>query len=89
MLYWCYQRFPNQYTRYYYLMTDGNNAHNGFIDQLVYDRLKEKEAVMMNAIEGNLLLPEVGDDYLEDVKKVIKKIRIQNINYKMIEQWTR
>ncbi|MGL4688894.1 MAG: DEAD/DEAH box helicase, partial [Leuconostoc mesenteroides] len=66
----------NQYTRYYYLMTDGNNAHNGFIDQLVYDRLKEKEAVMMNAIEGNLLLPEVGDDYLEDVKKVIKKIRI-------------
>ncbi|HFI0792627.1 TPA: DEAD/DEAH box helicase [Streptococcus suis] len=66
----------NQYTRYYYLMTDGNNAHNGFIDQLVYDRLKEKETVMMNAIEGNLLLPEVGDDYLEDVKKVIKKIRI-------------
>ena len=66
----------NQYTRYYYLMTDGNNAHNGFIDQLVYDRLKEKEAVMMNAIEGNLLLPEVGDDYLEDAKKVIKKIRI-------------
>lgn len=66
----------NQYTRYYYLMTDGNNAHNGFIDQLVYDRLKEKELVMINAIEGNLLLPEVGDDYLEDVKKIITKIRV-------------
>lgn len=66
----------NQYTRYYYLMTDGNNAHNGFIDQLVYDRLKEKELVMINAIEGNLLLPEVGDDYLEDVKKIVTKIRV-------------
>lgn len=66
----------NQYTRYYYLMTDGNNAHNGFIDQLVYDRLKEKELVMINAIEDNLLLPEVGDDYLEDVKKIITKIRV-------------
>lgn len=66
----------NQYTRYYYLITDGNNAHNGFIDQLVYDRLKEKELVMINAIEGNLLLPEVGDDYLEDVKKIITKIRV-------------
>lgn len=66
----------NQYTRYYYLMTDGNNAHNGFIDQLVYDRLKEKELVMINAIEGNLLLPEVGDDYLEDVKKIITKIGV-------------
>ncbi|PTO39045.1 helicase [Enterococcus mundtii] len=66
----------NQYTRYYYLMTDGNNAHNCFIDQLVYDRLKEKELVMINAIEGNLLLPEVGDDYLEDVKKIITKIRV-------------
>ena len=61
----------NQYTRYYYLMTDGDKAHNGFIDHLVYDRLKEKEAVMMNAIEGDLLLPEVTDDYLDDVKKII------------------
>lgn len=63
----------DQYTRYYYLMTDGNKAHNGFIDQLVYDRLKEKEAVMMNAIEGNQLLPEVTDDYLDDVKRIISE----------------
>ncbi len=66
----------DQYTRYYYLMTEGNKAHDGFIDRLVYNRLKEKEAVMMNAIEGNLLLPEVGDDYLEDVKKIITKITV-------------
>ena len=66
----------DQYTRYYYLMTEGNKAHNGFIDRLVYNRLKEKEAVMMNAIEGSQLIPEVTDDYLEDVKKIITKIRI-------------
>ena len=66
----------DQYTRYYYLMTEGNKAHDGFIDRLVYNRLKEKEAVMMDAIEGNLLLPEVGDDYLEDVKKIITKITV-------------
>ncbi|MEB6146575.1 DEAD/DEAH box helicase [Enterococcus casseliflavus] len=65
----------NQYTRYYYLMTDGDRAHGGFIDQLVYERLKEKEAVMINAIEGDMLLPEVEDDYLEDVKKIITKVK--------------
>ncbi|MGO4942206.1 DEAD/DEAH box helicase [Ruoffia tabacinasalis] len=69
----------NQYTRYYYLMTDGNKAHNGFIDQLVYDRLKEKEAVMMNAIEGNQLLPEVTDDYLKDVKRIISESQIGRV----------
>jgi hypothetical protein len=61
----------DQYTRYYYLMTEGNKAHNSFIDRLVYNRLKEKEAMMMNAIEGSQLIPEVTDDYLEDVKRVI------------------
>lgn len=69
----------NQYTRYYYLMTDGNKAHSGFIDQLVYDRLKEKEAVMMNAIEGNQLLPEVTDDYLKDVKRIISESQIGRV----------
>ncbi|MCY8622115.1 DEAD/DEAH box helicase [Bacillus spizizenii] len=60
-----------QYTRYYYLMTEGDRAHGGFIDQAVYKRLKEKEQVMLNAIDGELLIPEVTDDYLDDVKKII------------------
>ncbi|MFL2117809.1 DEAD/DEAH box helicase [Marinilactibacillus psychrotolerans] len=64
----------DQYTRYYYLMTEGNKAHSGFIDKLVYERLKEKEAVMMAAIEGKNLLPEVTDDYLKDVKRIIFEI---------------
>lgn len=63
----------DQYTRYYYLMTEGDSAHGGFIDQQVYDRLKEKEQVMMNAIDGKLLVPMIEDDYLDDVKSILIK----------------
>ncbi|MBN2920117.1 MAG: helicase, partial [Lactobacillus sp.] len=61
----------NQYTRYYYLMSKGDVAHQSFIDEMVYRRLKEKEQVMMDAIEGPMLVPEYTDDYLEDVKKIV------------------
>lgn len=61
----------NQYTRYYYLMTEGDQAHNGYIDQQVYERLKEKETIMLNAIDGDVLLPMVEDDYLDDVKRIV------------------
>lgn len=63
----------NQYTRYYYIMTEGDRAHGGFIDRSVYNRLKEKEQVMLEAIDGDILVPEVPDSYLDDVKKVIKE----------------
>lgn len=63
---------PDQHTRYYYLMTEGDRAHQGFIDKKVYERLKEKEEVMSKAIDGSLLVPEVTDDYLEDVKRIIE-----------------
>lgn len=62
----------DQYTRYYYLMTEGDRAHGGFIDQAVYKRLKEKEQIMLDAIDGELLIPEVTDNYLEDVKNIIQ-----------------
>lgn len=62
----------DQYTRYYYLMTEGDRAHGGFIDQAIYKRLKEKEQVMFDAIDGELLIPEVTDDYLNDVKNIIQ-----------------
>lgn len=64
----------NQYTRYYYLMSSGDVAHLGFIDQKVYDKLKEKEQIMLDAIDGYLLVPEYTDDYLEEVKKIILNI---------------
>ncbi len=61
----------NQYTRYYYLMTKGDIVHNSFIDEAVYKKLKDKETVMLNAIEGNMLVPEYTDDYLHEVKDVV------------------
>lgn len=63
----------NQYTRYYYLMTNGTVAESGFIDHAIYERLKEKENIMMNAIEGDLLVPEYESDYLEEVKRIIEQ----------------
>ena len=53
------------------MITAGNEAHDGVIEGLVYHRVGESAAVMMNAIEGSQLIPEVTDDYLEDVKQVI------------------
>lgn len=61
----------NQYTRYYYLETTGDRAHHGYIDHMIYERLKEKEQIMLDAIEGDLLVPEYTDDYLEEVKRII------------------
>jgi len=61
----------NQYTRYHYLMTDGDVSHSGFIDSMVYSRLKEKEEIMLDAIDGKMLVPEYTDDYIDDVKRII------------------
>lgn len=61
----------NQYTRYYYLMTKGDIAHMGFIDSTVYRKLKDKEKVMLDAIDGQLLAPEYTDDYLQEVKDIV------------------
>lgn len=41
-----------QYTRYYYLMTKGDADHMNFIDSTVYKKLKDKEKVMFDAIDG-------------------------------------
>ena len=61
----------NQYTRYYYLMTKGDVAHMGFIDSTVYKKLKDKEKIMLDAIDGQLLVPEYTDDYLKEVKDIV------------------
>ncbi|MCZ0891498.1 DEAD/DEAH box helicase [Ligilactobacillus saerimneri] len=61
----------DQYTRYYYLMTTGDTAHMSFIDQAVYHRLKDKEQTMLEAIDGQMLVPEYTDDYLTEVKNIV------------------
>lgn len=68
----------DQYTRYYYLMTKGDRAHAGFIDARVYQRLKEKEQIMLDAIDGKFLVPEYTDDYLDEVKAIISEQRRLN-----------
>ena len=62
----------DQYTRYHYLMTVGDPKVLGYVDQRIYNRLKEKETIMLSAIEGEYLVPEVTDDYLEDIKRIVK-----------------
>lgn len=62
----------NQYTRYYYLMTSGTIAESGYIDHSIYNKLKEKEKIMLDAIEGDLLVPEYTTDYLDEVKQIIE-----------------
>lgn len=43
----------------------------GFIDSTVYRKLKDKEKVMLDAIDGQLLAPEYTDDYLQEVKDIV------------------
>lgn len=51
-------------------MTEGDASHQGFIDQQVYNRLKEK--VMMDVIDGELFVLMIEDNYLEDAKKILE-----------------
>lgn len=59
-----------QYTRYYYLMTEGSRSNMGYIDQAIYERLKEKEAIMQKAIDGEILAPEITSSYLDEIKRI-------------------
>lgn len=68
----------NQYTRYYYLQTasepiDSGNA--GYIDQLIYKRLKKKEEVMYNAIDNNILKIDFSSNEIEEAIKIIDEER--------------
>ena len=45
------------------------------IDSRVYKRLKYKERRMREAIDGDVLKPEVTDDLLADVRSIIENER--------------
>lgn len=53
------------------LAKKGDVAHRNFIDQTVYNKLKDKEKIMFGAIDGDLLVPEYSDDYLREVKNIV------------------
>lgn len=54
-----------QYTRYHYMMMQGQPEHHGMVDEKIYDRLKMKEARMLDAIENGELRPDPTVDYDE------------------------
>ncbi|GBG94033.1 hypothetical protein LFYK43_04920 [Ligilactobacillus salitolerans] len=62
---------PSDKTNYYYLQLKGNKPHSSFIDESIYNLVKQKEQVMLDAIDGQYLAPMITDDYLEDVKNII------------------
>lgn len=61
----------NQYTQYYYLFLNGSGFGDS-IDQRTYDRLKEKEEVMLKSIEGNSI-ESINFDIWEDLKKILNE----------------
>ncbi|OQM57199.1 helicase [Bifidobacterium adolescentis] len=64
-----------QYTRYHIMETINDPTEYGFIDSRVYKRLKYKERRMREAIDGDVLKPEVTDDLLADVRSIIENER--------------
>jgi hypothetical protein len=61
----------NQYTQYHYLFLNGSSLADT-IDQRTYDRLKEKEEVMLKSIEGDSL-EAVNFDMWDDFKKILNE----------------
>jgi superfamily II DNA or RNA helicase len=61
----------NQYTQYYYFMLQGQEERRNTIDEKIYDRLKEKEERMIQAIENGVLEPNPEEDY-QDILELFK-----------------
>jgi len=64
----------DQYTQYFYLFLDSPSLYNS-VDKKTYARLKEKERIMIRAVEGtNLILtPEDIDEDLKAILGAVKK----------------
>lgn len=60
----------NQYTQYYYLFLMSKDGNDDSIDFKTYNRLKEKEQVMLEAIEGNRIV-SINFDVLDDLKYIM------------------
>lgn len=66
----------NQYTQYYFLQEDFRTEDNDIfcLDEKIYKRLKEKEQIMLDAIENDYL--EVGSDPMEDIEIIFKDLHL-------------
>lgn len=61
----------NDYTQYYYLFSKYTDELSKSLDSIIYNRLKEKEEVMLNAIESGQL-KVVKDNIYEDIIHLLK-----------------
>lgn len=61
----------DQYTQYYYFMLEGTEERRNTIDEKIYNRLKEKELRMIEAIENGVLEPDPEEDY-QDILDLFK-----------------
>lgn len=62
----------NQYTQYYYLFLVNKTWEDDSIDLKTYDRLKEKEDIMLKAIEWEQII-SIDFDVLDDLKIIMRK----------------
>ena len=60
----------NQYTQYYYLFLKSIIEDEDSIDLKTYDRLKEKEELMIKSIEGELI-ESINFDMMDDIKRIL------------------
>lgn len=60
-------------TYYYYMMMDNPEFEFNTIDRKIYDRLKLKEEIQTNAVEGENLL-YVEDNYKEDIISLLREV---------------
>lgn len=68
----------NQYTQYYYLQTASepiDSYRPGYIDEKIYNRLKDKEKIMYDAIDDETLSIEYSKDEILDAIKIIDEER--------------
>lgn len=66
---------PNVKTRYWYLMTVSDLPNSNFIDKKIYNSLKEKETRMLDAIDKGILEPDVSENEMDEVTRIINSER--------------
>lgn len=60
-------------TNYYYFMLEGEEIQRSTIDRKIYNRLKEKEEVMLDAIERNKLNVSLSIDEKTEILKLMEE----------------
>ena len=62
---------PDEKTNYYYFELVGRENSRSTIDEKIYNRLEEKKQLMIDAIEGNDLIPSFSVDEKQEILKLM------------------